>query len=264
VEELKGRQAKVLLYDLETSPIISYNWGIWEQNAIEVIQDWQILCFSYLWLGDKKAKNIAQWDFKGHKSGGYNLNDYNVVSALRDLFDEADVTIAHNGNSFDAKKARARMMIHKLPPPTPSRQIDTKLEAKKIGGFTSNKLDFINKALGHGGKADAGGFETWKLCMEGDRKAQKKMVHYNNVDVETLQEVYLDLRVYMTGHPPMNVYAGRPDSCPKCGEESTMIKGAFYRATNTNLYQYYRCKHCGGMAKSRIPEPQIKKFKYVN
>ena len=31
-----------------------------------------------------------------------------------------------------------------------------------------------------------------------------------------------------------------------------------YRATNTNLYQYFRCMGCGSNLKSRIAEPKLK------
>lgn len=257
------QKAKILLYDIETSPIISYNWGIWQQNAIEVIHEWQILCFSYRWLGEKKVKNIAQWDFKDYTPGVENLNDFNVVTKLRDLFDEADVIVAHNGNSFDQKKSQARMMVHNLTPPTPYQQIDTKVVAKRHAAFTSNRLDSLNRQFGFEGKMDVGGFSTWKGCMAGDKKAQKRMVKYNNIDVEELEKLYLYLRPWIQNHPYINVLEQKPDACPKCGK-GPMQPGIKYKPTNANLYQYHRCLNCGGSVKARVPESKEKSPDYVN
>ena len=30
---------RILLFDIETSPLISYTWGIWEQDVIEVKEE---------------------------------------------------------------------------------------------------------------------------------------------------------------------------------------------------------------------------------
>lgn len=258
----KNKKARILLYDLETTPVISYNWGIWEQNAIEVIEDWQILCFAYKWLDEKKIHIVSQDELKGYKPGVN--NDREVVKVLRDLFDEADIIIAHNGDSFDQKKSQARMMVHNLTPPSSYHQIDTKKVAKKYGNFTSNKLDFLNRTFGFEGKIDTGGFATWKGCMSGDKKAWKRMKKYNKKDVEELEKLYLYMRPWMTSHPGINSIENRPDACPKCGGEN-MTARAKYRASNTNLYRYFYCNDCGGSAKARVPEPkeQLEKMKYV-
>ena len=63
---------KILLIDLENTPILSYNWGLWEQNAIEVKEDWYILCFAYKWLGEKKTRVVALPDFKEYKKDSKN------------------------------------------------------------------------------------------------------------------------------------------------------------------------------------------------
>src|ERR1700756_3123121 len=92
---------RILLYDIETSPLITYAWQIYEANAIKVIKDTQILCFAYKWLDEKRVHVVGQDDFKSFKPGVN--NDKDVVKALWKLFDEAEVVIAHNGNQFDQK-----------------------------------------------------------------------------------------------------------------------------------------------------------------
>lgn len=243
--------ARVLLYDLETSYIVGATWGLWQTNVITVIQDWQILCFAYKWLDEKKVHVVGQDDYKSYKPG--KLDDRNVVIALHKLFSEADVVIAHNGNSFDQKKAQARMMVHHLPPPLPYAQIDTKLAVKQVSAHSSNKLSELAKSLELPYKLDAGGIGTWTGCMEGDKRAWKKMKKYNVGDIVTLEALYLAVRPWMKSHPATNVLDDRPHACPRCGLNNTMMKAMKYRATNANLFQYYRCNRCGGMAKRRIP-----------
>ena len=256
------RIARGLVWDIETSPIISYNWGIWEQNAIEVIEDYQILSIAWQWVGEKKVYCIGQDDFKDYKPGVN--NDESVVRELWKLLDECDYAVAHNGDSFDVKKANTRFMAYDLPPPSPYKQIDTKKIAKRVSGFTSNRLKDLARELHVAQKGDPGGFATWKGCLAGDKKAWKRMKKYNKQDIPPLMDLYLKFRPWDNSGFPLNVHEGRPHACPRCGQD-TMIKGMKYRATNTNLYQYYRCKDCGGMAKSRVPEPRqaLERMAYV-
>lgn len=250
------KEPRCLLYDIETTYIITREkrWGLWDERPIsrEIVQDWYILCFAYKWLGDKKIHVIAQPDFPLDYRRDPR-NDRRVVAKLAELFSQADIVVAHNGNSFDQKKVQARMMVHHMQPPEPYAQIDTKLEAKKVGAFTSNKLSDLCKGLELEHKLDAGGMATWEGCMAGNKKAWKHMKTYNKGDIASLEALYLELRPWMKNHPSINVLSNRPAACPKCGGPN-MNAGMKYRATNTNLYQYFRCMDCGGMAKSRLAE----------
>lgn len=254
---------RILIYDIETSPLVSYTWGIWEQNVIKVIQDWQILCFAYQWYGESKIHFIAQWQYKSYKPGVYKLDDKNVVIELWKLFNEADVIIAHNGNSFDQKKSQARMIAHKLPPPAPYKQLDTKIIAKRVGAFTSNKLDDLGALIGGGHKEETGGFKLWEQCMEGDRKAQRKMEKYNRMDVKRLEELYTGLRPWVTNHPAMNIDPVERDKCPKCGVVGKMQSRGFLHR-KINKVRRYQCMSCGGWSQARKPEPVKEYPDYVN
>lgn len=263
----KPHKTRTLLYDIETSYVITSEkrWGLWDERPIDrsIEQDWQILCFAYKWLDEKKVYVIGQDDFEDYVPG--KLDDYNVVAELADLFDEADIVIAHNGNSFDQKKVQARMMIHGMQPPVPYKQIDTKLEVKRVAAHTSNKLADLNKSLGIEQKLEAGGIRTWDGCMAGDPKAWKKMKKYNKGDIVALEELYLIERPWMKTHPAINSLEARPNACPKCGG-TTMHAGMKYTATNSNRYQYFRCLDCGGNVKSRLPEYKqaTERMLYVN
>ena len=258
----KQVKPRILIYDIETSAIVAHVWGIWQTNAVRVVEDWDIICFAYKWYGEKKTHFVAQWDFKDFKPNV--RNDKQVVQKLWELFNEADVVIAHNGNSFDQKKSQARMMVHKMPPPAPYKQIDTKLEVKRVSAHTSNSLSALAKSLELDPKDDAGGYDTWINSMAGDKKAQRHFKKYNLQDVDTLEQLYEQVRPWMKTHPQMNVMTDRPTACPKCGTPDLMIKCMKYQSTNGNRYQYYRCKSCGGMAKSRVPEESHQRMQYVN
>lgn len=244
-------KARVLIYDIETTPLISYNWGIYEQNAIEVVEDWQILCFAYKWLGDKKTHVVSQDDFKGYRPG---VNDDTaVVRALHGLFDQADVVIAHNGDKFDQRKAQARMMARGMSPPSPYKQIDTMKVARKYAAHTSNRLNDLGQKFNLGAKVETGGFGLWKGCMAGNQQAWNKMKRYNKQDVVLLEKLYLYLRPWIQNHPAMNVLNGELTSCPKCSEGPLQKRGT--RVVNkTTTVQRYQCTHCGGWSQGRVPE----------
>lgn len=255
-----NKQPKVLIYDIETSYIITKEkrWGLWDDRPInrDIVQDWHILCFAYKWLGDKKITVVALPDFPLDYWADP-TNDIRLVEMLHDLFSQADAVVAHNGNSFDQKKVQARMMVHHMQPPEPYAQIDTKLEIKKVAAHTSNKLSDLCKSLELEHKLDAGGMKTWDGCMAGDRKAWKQMKKYNKGDIVSLEALYMEIRPWMRNHPAFNVITGRPDSCKVCGSEY-INAGMKYRATNTNLYQYFRCMDCGANLKARLAEPKEK------
>lgn len=252
--------AKILVYDIETSYLKTKTWTIYDTNVIGqgkgVIEDFKILCFSYKWLGETKEHAIAQRDFEDYVPGVN--NDRNVCAVLWHLFDEADIVIAHNGNSFDQKKVRARFVINGFCSPSPFKQIDTKLVARKHFGFTSNKLDDLAKFFGIEGKLDVGGIETWDGCLAGDDKAWDKMVKYNKRDVSVLEKVYLVMRGWMDNHPNLANIIEKPDACPTCGEEVFMYALRF-KVTPTGKSKRFQCSNCGAICsiakRENLPKP---------
>ena len=245
---------KILFYDIETAPLIGPAWQTWDTNLIWVIKEWYMLSFAYKWAGEKKVHVRGLPDYKLYKKEPE--NDRELVTELYKLFDEADVVIAHNGDRFDQKKTNARIIFHGLKPPTPYQSIDTLKIARKHFSFTSNKLNDLGIYLGCGQKLKTDS-SLWQKCMAGDRKAWADMLRYNKQDVVLLEQVYNKLLPWITNHPSTNVYEGRPNACRNCGSDKIKA-GMKYRATNTTLYQYFRCMGCGANLKSRLPEKGIK------
>ena len=242
---------RILTYDIECIGLLGWTWGLYDQNVIRVTHPAHILTIAYKWLDEKKVHCISLPDYPGYKKNPH--SDKELAKDFWKVIDEADIVIGHNSNSFDNKIVNSMFIRHKLKPPSPYKQVDTMRVAKSVGRFTSNKLDDLGDVLEIGRKKDHEGFDLWIGCDSGNKKSWKKMIEYNKQDVIVTENLYKELRPWMTPHPAMNVYENRPQACPKCGG-NRMHKGTKYQATNTNLYQYYRCKDCGGMAKARIPE----------
>jgi DNA polymerase elongation subunit (family B) len=246
--------AKILYYDIETAPNLSYVWGHFEQNVIDHEREWYMLCVSYRWEGDKKARVCSLVDFSEAYAKDPE-NDYHVVKKLWDLIDEADIVVAHNGDRFDMRKANARFVWHGLGPTSPVKQIDTLKVARRYFMFNSNKLDSLGQHLGLGRKVSTGGFETWAGCMRGDNKSWNLMAKYAKQDVDLLREVYLKLRPWMTNHPNLNVYDGT-SNCPTCGSENLQKRGQ--RHTQVATYQQYLCNDCGSWSRSRLMDDTLR------
>lgn len=238
---------RTLILDIETSPLEGYFWRRWKENIgmNQLKEDWAILSWAGKWL-EEKPTFVHSVDVRN----GPPFDDEASMRQLRDVLDRADVIVAHNGNKFDIPKINTRFIAHGILPPSPFKQIDTFLVAKKNFAFTSNRLDDLAKFLDVGEKINTGGFDLWKRCMEGDEKAIAEMVRYNVRDVEILESVYLKLRPWIKGHPNFGNYeAGGDLRCPKCGSVHLQRRGFAY--TQVGKYQQYQCQSCGGWSRDR-------------
>jgi hypothetical protein len=236
-------KAKVLIYDIETSPLETYTWGIYDQNVApnQIKKDWHLLSFAAKWLGEKgviyhdqsKAKDIT--------------NDKKLLERLWSLLDEADIVITQNGKAFDQKKVYARFIYHGMNPPSPSKHIDTKQIAKKNFGFTSNGLAYLTEKLGVTKKSEHSkfpGMELWRQCLAGNKAAWAEMKKYNIQDVLALEAVYNKLRVWDTS---VNITLDG-EGCRSCGGLNLQRRGYDYTAAGKQ--QRFQCTDCGSWCKS--------------
>lgn len=225
---------KILLYDIETTPNVSYTWATYEQNVIAFKKEWELASFAYKWLGEKEINCFSQRD----------LSEKQVLKKLWNLLDEADAVITHNGDSFDNKKVYAKFVTAGLPPPAPFQSIDTKKIAKSNFKFNTNKLDDLGNVLGVGRKQKHSGFDMWLGCMANKRSSWNEMIKYNKQDVALLERVYMKLRPYTKNHPNLSLLDGKRN-CPVCNGSAIIKKGL--SATHRTLKQRYKCtsKGCG-------------------
>lgn len=238
---VKTRKGEVILFDIETAPSLGYYFNLYQEgNILEVKEHWYLLSFAWKKLGEKKTHVLCLDDFTGTKE----KKQRDLVKALWEMADGADVLIAHNGRAFDIKKMNALFVKHELKPPTPRKDIDTKLVAKRYFKFDSNSLDNLADYLGIGRKLQTGGKDLWFKCMEGDKKAWSIMCKYNVWDVVLLEKVYLRLRPFIENHPNMNLLQGTMVCCPLCG--SSHITKHKARPTKVGWKQQWQCQDCGG------------------
>jgi len=236
-----------LFYDIETFPNVVYTWGTYKQNVIAIKEPWYILSFAYQWEGESKIYFV--------KAASTDKDDKNICKKLWELFNEADETVAHNGDNFDQKKVNARLIYHKFPPPAPHSQVDTLKVARSYFSFPSNKLTDLATFLGVGKKIDTGGFQLWLDCKAEIRRAWRLMTKYNKWDVFLLALVYEKLKTWNTQQPNLSLFSGSRN-CPYCSSSNVVKQGT--RATNRSLKQTYQCKDCLGWSSGpigkRLPE----------
>lgn len=235
---------KILLFDVETAPILGYVWGLWNNNLglNQVKSDWHLLSWAAKWLGTP-AKDVMYMDQRNAKDIE---DDKSLLQGIWALLDEADIVITQNGKDFDEKKLSARFIINGFKPPSSFKHIDTKQIAKKRFGFTSNKLEYMSdklctkyKKLKH---AKFSGFELWTECLAGNLKAWKEMEKYNKRDVLALEELYLKFRPWDNSYNP-NLYTEDETLVCSCGGKKFQKNGYFY--SSIGKFQRYRCAKCG-------------------
>jgi len=248
---------KKLYIDIETAPSLGYVWSSWKTNVIGYQQSklddlsggrhGYMLCFTYMWEGQKTVRSVSQPDFDLYKRDRF--DDSEVVKAALDLLDEADVVVGHNVDAFDIPLIKAFALKAGLPAPSPFRTIDTLKMARQTFRFKSNSLKNLADELGLPAKHDPGGFSTWLGCMDGDPKAWKTMIKYAKRDTELLPILWDRMKPYAKGNLSHN-YADIK-SCPSCGLAGQMMKRG-KRYTATMEYQQYCCSGCGVFSRSRV------------
>lgn len=239
-------KARRVCIDIETAPSIGYVWGMYEQDVIDLMQDWFILSFAWKWEGDKRVQVAALPDYPGYAKN--RKDDRALVEHLWRIFDEADILVAHNGARFDFTKSNTRFIKHGLPPPSPYKFVDTLQVARRAFRFDSNRLDALGRYLHIGRKLPHTGFHLWKGCMDGDAAAWKLMKKYNAHDVELLEEVYMRLMPWVPNHPAANL--GEHGVCPRCGSRKVQRRGYAFTLLGGRK-QKFQCQACKGWFEGR-------------
>lgn len=241
-------EQRILILDIETSPILAYVWGIRDQyiGVEQIHTDWHIMAWSAKWLGEKE---IHYYDGRNSKAG----DDRPILIPLWQLLNEADIVITQNGKRFDSRKINARFMLNGMKKPKPYRHFDTYLLARNVADFTSNKLEYLTakfckkyKKLTH---AKYSGLKLWIECLKGNREAWNEMRKYNIGDVLSTEELYMMIRAWAPDSFPQAYHL--TDASMKCGTcpyKGQMIEGKI-RRTNKKMYRQHSCPKCGAWQK---------------
>jgi RNase H-like protein len=205
-----------------------------------IMQERYIVCAAWKELSEKRVHAVSVLDDpKLYKKDPH--NDLFVLKTLHKVLSEADVIVAHNGDSYDLRFTEARMLIQGLDPLPPITKIDTLKVAKNRFLFNANKLDYLGHVLGVGRKKKTSG-GLWLRIMNGDAAAIKEIVAYNKQDVLLLERVFLKLRPYMDRYLSRGLFG--KTGCPRCGSKHVQSRG-IHKAI-TRVYQRFQCQACGG------------------
>jgi len=217
---------RVLFLDIETSPLVVEAWGLWDQNIgiHQVREPGRMICVA------------AKWESGGIWFGAEWLDRELMLGVIHGMLDQADTVVTYYGSRFDIPHLNRAFLAAGMPPPAPYKQVDLKQVVRRKFKFPSTKLAYVAQELGLSGKADSGGYGTWKGCLAGDLKAQAAMQKYNRQDVRVLQELYDRMLPWLPGPSLVT------DGCPRCGG-SDLDRAGDYR-TAVSVYPRYRCLTC--------------------
>lgn len=207
-----SRKLRRLFLDIETSPNVGLFWRAGYKLNIDsdnILDERAVICVGWKWAGEKEVYALT-WD--------KNQNDKTLLKELIEVVNSADEIVAHNGDKFDMPWIKTRCLFHGIPTFPAHKTIDTLQWARRKFYFNSNKLNYIAKFLGLGGKIKTE-FSLWKeVVLNKNAEALKSMVTYCKRDVELLEQVYNRLAEHCKPKTHVGVMSGLGKwSCPHCG-----------------------------------------------
>lgn len=228
---------KILFFDIETSIPKVYTYGLYQQNIsiANVIEHPRMIAFTAKWLGKKKVFAFSE----------YHQSRSEMLKAMWELLDEADVVMGWNSKNFDVKWVNSEFLVEKMQPPSPFKQVDLMQETKRNARFLSNKLDYVSERLLGDNKIDYSMAKMWikvdnPATPEGERKKEwDSMMKYAKKDTELLEPLFMELRPWIKMPHPITE---NPDACHNCGGR---LRTNGVAPTLNGKYQRLRCVECG-------------------
>lgn len=249
---------KVLFLDVETAPNLAVAFNRFNVNLTpdHIVEEgnW-LLTAAWQWLHKDEVQSLALTSEEAS-----NQDDSYLSLVLHQLFDEADIVVAHNGKRFDVPLIKSRILANGYDTPHAPRIIDTLVIARSMK-FSSNKLDSLCHSLDIGRKMKHHGIRLWIECMQGDEEALAKMEEYNRQDIELLRELYFRIRAYdKTGPNFGQYYDDDHEHCPTCGGIDLKNTGNFVY-NGSSKFEEVQCKDCGHRSrrKSSVNSSQHRK-----
>lgn len=237
----------VLIWDIETSLMLLSKFNLYEERISHenIEQDWNIICGSFKQAGSKEVHHV-------HVTKNLTC-DKTVAAKLAKAIESADILVHHNGDKFDLKKLNARLYLNNLPPlPNKITTVDTLKLARKYFAFTSNRLDYLAKAIGIPGKIKSK-TNLWQRILRGDKTAVREMVKYCDYDVVMLEKVFYrmapfcdlpnfdDIRRKKDLKNKKDITGGK---CPQCLSSKIIFRGKT-KATSATAQRQLSCNSCG-------------------
>jgi len=238
-----NKDPKVLIWDIETLMNKGYFFSLFDDrgnNPNFILKERSIITIAYKWYGEREAHVMSVADYpKVFKKDPY--NDKQLVSDFIKIMEQADYMVAHYGDKFDSKFVSSRALINNVSPPPKVQTIDTYKLVKKHFNLNANRLDYIGKLLGLGGKMPMN-WSYWVKCAEGCEKSVKKMAAYNKQDVQLLEAVFKKLLPHVESKLNIRLFT-ESHCCAGCGSDHIQMRGSY--VTKQNKHHRYQCQDCG-------------------
>jgi len=230
----------ILFLDIETLPNITYAFNLYDyKKPSMIIKEKSIISFAYK-FNSEATKVVTALDFQGTKKDPY--NDKGLTEFINQTIEKADYVVAHYGDKFDMRFIRSRSLINGLLPTPTVATIDTYKLAKKYFHLNANRLDYLGKLFGLGGKSDSG-WKLWEKSAQGDVEAIKKMAAYNKRDVDLLAAVFLKMLPHCPSVLNQKLFVGKDLVCHNCGSDKIQKRGTIVNKLTKR--QRYFCTSCG-------------------
>lgn len=255
-EDDQVKNAKILIYDIETSRAVFKRFWTGEQYVSykDMTREPAIITIAWKWL-DEDTVYSDTWDMKTH-------SDKKLIKNFLKVYNEADMVVGINNNSFDNKWVAARAAKYGFPINTYIKSFDVQRKARKLFMLPSYSMDYLTKWLNVTNKQSHEGIKMWDMIEDGSKAEQEeyieKMLVYNKYDVICTQDLYMKLRTYMNSPLHVGVLKGSDKyTCPECGGSNIEL----YKNTVTSAGSVQRvmiCKDDG--IKFKINDTEYRRF----
>ncbi len=243
-----GRAPRILTVDLERVPG-RVTLDVWEGRDFQRVNyvhpdRWSDLprtvCVGHKWYDETRVGFTAAWD---------NPDDpYHCAREAWKLYDEADWVVTFNGRRADNRWLQQDWATLGLPRPTPWKDIDLFLVARRSFAFESKSLRHLCDRLDIPNKDGHYDVETARAAVAGDEQARKRLKRYNLQDVRVTEAAFVRLRPWLTGIN-WGLFAGHGSRvCPTCGANRMTRQRGTHTAI-TGRYEVWRCDECGSLAR---------------
>ena len=237
--EAKNVPIRRLFFDIETSyyelRVKTFSLRNYQRyyNHNDIEKDSKVICISYKWQYEDEVHTLD-----------WRMGEKKMLKAFIKILGGSDEAIGHNGDNFDLKYLRMRCIANGVLMFPTYRTLDTLKKARSGFRFASNKLDYLGKFFGVGGKEDNPGFEMWEDVVDGNVEMLEKMISYCERDVILLEDVYFILSPFITHNNNFSVLTGgKKFFCPECASEDVIMHKT-YSTPMGIIRRNMKCSSC--------------------
>jgi hypothetical protein len=226
---------RILLWDIENTPLLGYAWGTYNTNIIHVLEPQRVMSFAAKWSGAPKSSVEYRSTFHDGRT--------EMLLRAAELLNEADAVVSYNGARHDTPHIFTEFLREGVDIPSPYREIDLWKVTRGKLKLPNNKLNTVLHEFNLGSKVEHEGFGLWLKCMAGDEKAWARFRRYNIGDVLEMEKAYQLYRpiIPQSMHPNFGLYCDG-EVCPRCGAKKPQRRGK--REVGVSLYPRFWCRSC--------------------